>query len=139
MCFESPVPDDEPHENYSRVKPNMPQQNPHPTVVAVYELVATRYRRVAEFRLATTGTVALTLAEAGGCPMARRWLRDGLRVPGTSQTVTADDGPAFMRALLLPRPVRYSRVVDESPGPAAADVRRRRSAGSGEPQRRSRT
>lgn len=111
----------------------MPQQNPRPTVVAVYELVATRYRRVAEFRLAATGTVVLTLAEADGCPMARRWLRDGLRVPGTSQTVTAADGDAFLRALLLPRPLRYSRVVDESPGPAAAEVRRRQSAGSGEP------
>lgn len=98
----------------------MPQQNPAPTVVAVYELVVMRYRRVAEFRLTPTGTVELTPAETDGCPMARRWFRNGLSVPGTAQTVTVRDGPDFLRALLLLRGLTYCRVVDESPGPAGA-------------------
>lgn len=93
----------------------MLHQNPAPTSVAIYELVGSRYQRVAEFHLTCADSVELTLSRPDGCPMARRWFRQGIRVPGTAEPVSADDGPAFMRALLSPRRLSYCRIVDETP------------------------
>ncbi|WP_280415972.1 hypothetical protein [Nocardia carnea] len=94
----------------------MLSQNPAPTSVAIYELVGSRYQRVAEFRLTRAATVELSLSRPDGCPMARRWFQQGIRVPGASAPAMADNGPAFMRALLSPRRLSYCRIVDESPG-----------------------
>ncbi|MET8798135.1 hypothetical protein ABZV91_17075 [Nocardia sp. NPDC004568] len=85
-----------------------------PTVVAVYELVAADYQRVAEFRVAPNGTVELTLAEPGGCPLARQWFRDGITTADRQRTCTPADGAEFLRAVLRSRPINFTRVVDES-------------------------
>ncbi|MGW5383818.1 hypothetical protein [Nocardia sp. NPDC003963] len=94
--------------------------NGDPTVVAVYELVGGTAQRVAEFRVAESGKVELTLAEPGGCPLAQEWFEDGIRVPGRSEPVRAADGPDFLRAALRPRQMSFCRVVDESRGAATA-------------------
>ncbi|WP_280421887.1 hypothetical protein [Nocardia carnea] len=98
----------------------MLHHKPTPTSVAIYELVGTRYQRVAQFRLTGTAAVELTLTRPDGCPMARRWLREGIRIPGVAEPATIHDGPAFMRALLAPRRLSYCRIVDETPGPAVS-------------------
>lgn len=86
-----------------------------PTVVAVYELVAGAALRVAEFRLDRSGSMQLILAEPDGCPLAREWFQEGIRVPGQTEPVRATDGPLFLRAALRPRQMSFCRVVDESP------------------------
>ncbi|NUP25590.1 MAG: hypothetical protein HOQ36_23180 [Nocardia sp.] len=95
-----------------------------PTVVAVYELVATGYERVAEFRLTAAGTITLTSARPEGCPTAQEWYTDGIPVPESREPVTVADGPAFLRAALRPRRTSYCRVVDESPDAAPPPVHR---------------
>lgn len=87
----------------------------NPTVVAIYELVAITPIRVAEFRLDPSGAAELTLLKPGGCPMARQWLRDGIRIPGHPNPIVAADGAAFLRAALYPHQMSYCHVVDESP------------------------
>lgn len=105
-----------------------------PSVVAVYEFVATEFERVAEFRLTAAGTVELILDEPDGCPLAQEWFDRGLRLPGRPDPVIPADGPAFLEAVLRPRRMSYCRVVDESakgaegPGPGTSA---RQSSGGG--------
>ncbi|MGW5381025.1 hypothetical protein [Nocardia sp. NPDC003963] len=81
-------------------------------------MVATEYERVAEFRLAASGAVELILGEPDGCPLARQWFEQGIRIPGRVEPAIAADGSAFLEAALRPRRMSYCRVVDESPGTA---------------------
>lgn len=96
----------------------------HPTIVAVYELVATDFERVAEFRLTESGTVTLTLDEPDGCPLAQNWFDHGVRVPGRPEPVTPTAGHTFLEAVLQPRRMSYCRVVDESPRETAGTADR---------------
>ncbi|MBF6241188.1 hypothetical protein [Nocardia otitidiscaviarum] len=84
-----------------------------PTQLGVYEFVAGRPQRVAQFRLTTDDTVVLTLTDDLGCPQAQQWYDEGVEVQeGPNVMPTA--GPAFMRALLQPMRMSYCRLVDES-------------------------
>jgi hypothetical protein len=88
-----------------------------PTQLGVYEFVAGRPQRVAEFRLTTDNRVVLTMTDELGCPQAKQWYDEGVGVQeGPNVMPTA--GPAFMRALLQPMRMSYCRLVDESPATA---------------------
>ncbi|MEU7633275.1 hypothetical protein AB0C34_25395 [Nocardia sp. NPDC049220] len=88
--------------------------NEPPTLVAVYELVAEGFQRVAEFRLSPQDQVALTLTDSEGCPQAEQWYHEGVEMLDDGRLVMPDEGPTFMHALLQPFRMSYCRIVDES-------------------------
>ncbi|MEV3959888.1 hypothetical protein AB0M34_03165 [Nocardia sp. NPDC050193] len=85
-----------------------------PTVIAIYELVATGFLRVAEFRLGSAGVVELTLTEPGGCPLARHWFEEGIATADRQRLCTPADGADFLSAVLRAPVVTYTRIVNES-------------------------
>lgn len=87
------------------------------TMVAVYDLGFDEPRRVAEFRLTSAGSVALTTPGPDECPLAEDWYADGVEryesgEPGPT-LVPPDDGAEFLQALLDLPPMSYYRLVAE--------------------------
>lgn len=86
-----------------------------PTQLGVYEIVARRAQRVAEFRLTTAGRVLFTSSDDQGCLQAQQWYDEGAEVDDGPNVLPAA-GPAFMRALVQqPLRMSYCRLVDETP------------------------
>lgn len=90
-----------------------------PTMVAVYDLGFAEPRRVAEFRLTSAGTVALTTSDPDECPLAEDWYTAGVEryESGAPEPVLIrpDDGARFLHALLDLPPMSYYRLVAEDP------------------------
>lgn len=86
-----------------------------PTLIVLYDLGSSEPRRVAEFRLTSSGEVALIVTDPNGCLVAERWYDRGVEVYDPTARVRPDEGPRFLRALLQSPGMSYYRVVDESP------------------------
>ncbi|WP_156910431.1 hypothetical protein [Nocardia mangyaensis] len=86
-----------------------------PTVVAIYDVGFAEPRKVAEFRLATDGTVVLTVIDPGGCLVAEQWYDRGVKIYEPLSRIGPDEGTRFLRALLDTPGMSYYRVFDESP------------------------
>ncbi|WP_327115307.1 hypothetical protein OHB12_01115 [Nocardia sp. NBC_01730] len=107
-----------------------------PTLIVLYDLGSSEPRRVAEFRLTSSGEVALIVTDPNGCLVAERWYDRGVEVYDPTARVRPDEGPRFLRALLQSPGMSYYRVVDESPEEQEKPVRR--SPWSTTPEQRSR-
>ncbi|APE36911.1 hypothetical protein BOX37_26595 [Nocardia mangyaensis] len=83
---------------------------------------------MAEFRLTSQGTIELTCTDEEGCPLAQRWFAERIDLVTASRSVTPDDGPAFMRALLQPFLMSHERgtwaAKTNGPEPCRAQDRR---------------
>lgn len=90
----------------------MEQQGP--AVVGLYFREAGRWRRIAEFRLATDGHVTFRAVDPVEGLVARVWYHQGVDVLGTERTVLPADGVEFLRALLQPFGFRDYRFRDDS-------------------------
>ncbi|WP_063034526.1 hypothetical protein [Nocardia grenadensis] len=85
------------------------------TVVAIYDIGFPESRKVAEFRLAADGAVALTVTDPDGCLVAEQWHERGIKVYNPLDRIRPAQGARFLRALLDLPAMSYYRVVDESP------------------------
>ncbi|MFD6160929.1 hypothetical protein [Nocardia sp. NPDC060255] len=94
-----------------------------PTVVAMYNLSHRELRPIAEFRLSVDGRSELVILDKEQSNVARWLYEEGVEIFAEHRYVLPDDGPAFMRALLLPSRSSYIQLCDESPQPGmkAAD------------------
>ncbi|WP_141717491.1 hypothetical protein [Nocardia altamirensis] len=102
----------------SRVEPREEMGDGTPASVGMY-MFSNRFknkghRRTAEFRLMADGRASVTVFDPYADNEAWKWFEDGIEIQGTKGVVRADDGPAFMRALL--QPTDESRIIcrDES-------------------------
>ncbi|MEV6767123.1 hypothetical protein AB0N05_00670 [Nocardia sp. NPDC051030] len=98
-----------------------------PAVVGLYfrartRSAAGRWRRIAEFRLTADGHATFRAVDPVEGLVARVWYHQGVDILGEDRTVTPENGPEFLRALLQPFGFRDYRFRDEStsttrPGP----------------------
>ncbi len=98
--------------------------DPAPTVVGLYSFGSGEAVKVAEFRLTPDHRAVLTVIDPREAAMAQQYYDHGVDFVAEGRTVRADEGPAFLRALLQPFRMSYYRFVDESSGAAAQDRHR---------------
>ncbi|HEX3790779.1 MAG TPA: hypothetical protein VHW44_23155 [Pseudonocardiaceae bacterium] len=85
-----------------------------PGLVTLYAFGSGTAVRVAEFRLAPDGRVALTVLDPDQARLAQGYYDHGVDFVAEDRLVRPQDGAAFMRALLQPFRMSYYRFVDES-------------------------
>jgi hypothetical protein len=102
----------------TRVEPREEVSDDIPTLVGMYmydyRFKHKGHRRTAEFRLMADGRAAVTVFDPYASDEVWRWFEHGIEIPGTKNVVRADDGPAFMRALLQPIDEGHIICRDES-------------------------
>jgi hypothetical protein len=92
-----------------------------PTRVVLYSYAnGLTARPVAEFRWSPESGVSLVVHDVAQSRLAADYYANGMRSERDGRVVPAAEGPAFMRALLEPKLMTYSRFVDETPERAGA-------------------
>jgi hypothetical protein len=92
-----------------------------PTRVMMYTLAADpgQVTPIAEFTYdSARGGVTFIELDARWSRPAQRLYRHGIATPGRDRTITVNDGPAFMRALLVPARTSMYGFLDKSDEPA---------------------
>ncbi|MBL1076117.1 hypothetical protein JK358_17095 [Nocardia sp. 2] len=85
-----------------------------PAVVGLYLRESGRWRRIAEYRLNADGVVTFRAIDPVEGLVARVWYHQGVDLLDQERTVSPQDGPEFLRALLQPFGFRDYRFRDDS-------------------------
>ncbi|MFD6160928.1 hypothetical protein ACFWF7_03720 [Nocardia sp. NPDC060256] len=87
-----------------------------PTVVAMYNLGNRENLPIAEYRLSADGRAELIILNQEQAYAPQMLYEEGVEIFAERRYVLPDEGPAFMRALLLPSSSSsYIQLHDKSP------------------------